>query len=50
VAPESDIAIRVPDDDTPCIQEVHLAVVHLLCDMIEGALAREPGRTAPGGR
>lgn len=44
VAGECDIAIRVPDADTPLIQEVHLAVVHVLCDLIEAALA------APGGR
>jgi D-sedoheptulose 7-phosphate isomerase len=41
----SDIAIRVPDTDTPLIQEVHLAVVHVLCDLIETAFA-----SAPGGR
>jgi D-sedoheptulose 7-phosphate isomerase len=40
-----DIAIRVPDKDTPLIQEVHLAVVHVLCDLIETAFA-----SAPGGR
>lgn len=44
LAGECDIAIRVPDADTPLIQEVHLAVVHVLCDLIEAAFA------APGGR
>jgi D-sedoheptulose 7-phosphate isomerase len=42
---ECNIAIRVPETDTPLIQEVHLAVVHVLCDMIEAAFA-----TAPDGR
>jgi D-sedoheptulose 7-phosphate isomerase len=45
LAAASDIAITVPDPDTPLIQEVHLAVVHVLCDLIEAAFA-----TAPGGR
>ena len=44
IAGECDIAIQVPDADTPLIQEVHLAVVHVLCDLIEAAFA------APGGR
>jgi D-sedoheptulose 7-phosphate isomerase len=50
VAQTADVAIRVPDDDTPRIQEVHLTVVHLLCDMIEAALARTSGHPAPGAR
>jgi len=50
VAQLADIAIRVPDDDTPRIQEVHLTVVHLLCDMIEAALASKSGHPTPGAR
>lgn len=45
LAAACDIAIRVPAEDTPLIQEVHLAVVHVLCDLIETAFA-----SAPGGR
>ncbi|HEX6790191.1 MAG TPA: SIS domain-containing protein [Candidatus Krumholzibacteria bacterium] len=45
LAADCDIAILVPDRDTPLIQEVHLAVVHVLCDLIEAAFA-----SAPGGR
>jgi D-sedoheptulose 7-phosphate isomerase len=45
VAGECDIAIRVPDQETPLIQEAHLAVVHVLCDLIETAFL-----SAPGGR
>lgn len=41
MADAADVLIAVPDRDTPRIQEVHLTVVHLLCDLIEGALARE---------
>lgn len=44
VAGACDIAIRVPDADTPLIQEVHLAVVHVLCDLIEAAFATPGGR------
>ncbi len=44
MAGECDIAIRVPDTDTPLIQEVHLAVVHVLCDLIEAAFATPGGR------
>jgi len=45
LAATSDIVISMPDQDTPLIQEVHLAVVHVLCDLIETAFA-----SAPGGR
>lgn len=41
---EADIVIQVPDKDTPLIQEVHLAVVHVLCDLIEAAFATPDGR------
>src|SRR5262249_11599129 len=44
VAAVCDIAIRVPDADTPLVQEVHLAVVHVLCDLIETAFATPGGR------
>jgi D-sedoheptulose 7-phosphate isomerase len=43
VAAESDVAIRVPESDTPLVQEVHLAVVHLLCEMVEDALFPRSG-------
>jgi D-sedoheptulose 7-phosphate isomerase len=31
----SDIAIVVPSDDTPTIQEIHLMLIHHLCDQLE---------------
>lgn len=32
---ESDIEIRIPSDSTARIQEVHLLVIHCLCDLID---------------
>jgi D-sedoheptulose 7-phosphate isomerase len=49
LADASDILVAVPDSDTPRIQEVHLTVMHVLCEMIESALAAT-GRPAPGAR
>lgn len=33
--PLSDICLIVPSGETPVIQEIHLAVEHLICDLIE---------------
>ena len=33
-----DIEIRVPSDRTARIQEVHLLVIHCLCDIIDAIL------------
>ncbi len=41
------LAIRVPDTDTPRVQEIHLLVIHLLCEMVERALAGPGGAGAP---
>jgi D-sedoheptulose 7-phosphate isomerase len=38
VAPECDLAVMIPDTDTPKIQEMHLLVIHLLCQLVEVAL------------
>jgi D-sedoheptulose 7-phosphate isomerase len=35
----ADLAIRVPAPDTSAIQELHMVVIHLLCDIVEGHLA-----------
>ncbi len=35
---DGDIEIRVPDERTARIQEVHLVVIHCLCDVIDQAL------------
>lgn len=37
-----DIEIRVPSDSTARIQEVHLLVIHCLCDYIDNALFGPP--------
>jgi D-sedoheptulose 7-phosphate isomerase len=34
-----DICLRVPSDSTPRIQESHLAVVHIICELLEKELA-----------
>jgi D-sedoheptulose 7-phosphate isomerase len=33
-----------PGDDTPVIQQIHLAVAHGICDQIEQSMMREPAR------
>ncbi len=38
LAPLADVAVTVPSSDTQHIQEVHLVVVHLLCELIEARL------------
>jgi len=38
VADASDIALRVPDTDTARIQEMHLLIIHLLCQLVESAM------------
>ena len=38
LARAADIAIRVPSRDTQLIQQVHLAVEHLICHLVERAL------------
>ena len=37
-----DIEIRVPSDSTARIQEVHLLVIHCLCDLIDNSLFAQP--------
>jgi len=35
----TDIELRVPSDRTVRIQEVHILIIHCLCDLIDQALA-----------
>lgn len=35
VVDDSDVVLRVPDDDTARIQEIHLTALHLICQMVE---------------
>ena len=37
-----DVVIAVPSTDTQYIQEAHLAVEHILCELVEHMLFREP--------
>jgi D-sedoheptulose 7-phosphate isomerase len=34
----SDFAIRVPSDETPRIQELHITICHILCELVEASL------------
>jgi D-sedoheptulose 7-phosphate isomerase len=38
LAETADVAIKVPSQDTQLIQQVHLAVEHLICELVERAL------------
>ena len=50
VAATCDVEVRVPDDETALIQEVHLVTIHLLCDIVEGALVPRTGGSSPAAR
>ncbi len=43
LAQESDLAIVVPAEETAHVQEVHLVVEHLVCEMVDRLLFMEPG-------
>jgi len=38
-----DHLLIAPSDDTPVIQQIHLAVAHGICDEVEQTMMREPG-------
>jgi D-sedoheptulose 7-phosphate isomerase len=38
VAPLLDLALIVPHDETPRIQEVHITIAHILCQLVEDEL------------
>jgi D-sedoheptulose 7-phosphate isomerase len=40
IAPLVELALTVPGDATPRIQEAHLLIVHILCDLVEKGLIR----------
>jgi len=44
----ADIHINVPSDSTPRVQEVHLTLLHVICDLVERAFAENGDRH--GGR
>jgi len=39
----ADLAIRVPSDDTPRIQEAHITIGHAICEVVDEALRGVPG-------
>lgn len=43
----TDLAVRVPTDDTALVQELHLIVTHVLCDLVEAELAIREGAGGP---
>jgi phosphoheptose isomerase len=43
LATMADVVIAVPSTDTQYIQEAHLAVEHIVCELVEFVLFREPG-------
>lgn len=38
----ADLALQVPSVTTPIVQEIHLAIGHVLCDLVERALIAAP--------
>jgi len=38
ISSHADIEIRVPDNDTARIQEVHLIVIHIVCQLVEAEI------------
>jgi D-sedoheptulose 7-phosphate isomerase len=34
----ADVCVRVPSSDTPMVQEAHLVIGHILCDVVEQEL------------
>ncbi|MCZ7572106.1 MAG: SIS domain-containing protein [Ardenticatenaceae bacterium] len=39
----ADVTVRVPAADTAAVQELHMIVTHVLCDIAESALAEQEG-------
>ena len=42
--PLSDLLINVPSTDTPRIQEAHITIGHIICEMVEKAIFGEKKR------
>ena len=41
MAEKADILINVPSDDTPRIQELHILIGHIICELVENELFRK---------
>lgn len=42
----ADVAVTVPSTDTQHIQEVHTAILHMMCELVEARAVAEPARPA----
>jgi D-sedoheptulose 7-phosphate isomerase len=40
----ADISLIAPSKETPRIQEAHITIIHILCDVVEAALAGHDAR------
>jgi D-sedoheptulose 7-phosphate isomerase len=40
----ADLAIVVPSADTPRIQEAHITMIHIICELVDEVLAQDDGR------
>jgi D-sedoheptulose 7-phosphate isomerase len=38
LAARADLCLRVPSDETERIQEAHITIIHLLCEIVERTL------------
>ena len=45
----ADMAVRVPSDETPRIQESHIAICHAICEVVDAKLLREESAPGEGG-
>jgi D-sedoheptulose 7-phosphate isomerase len=41
IAPLSEIQLTIPVQETPHIQEAHITIIHLICDLVEQAICSE---------
>ena len=48
LAASCDIAVVVPSDDTPRIQEAHITIGHILCDLVERQVEQTEARRESG--
>ena len=41
IAPLSDVQLTVPVQETPHIQEAHITIIHLICDLVEQSICSD---------
>lgn len=47
MTPVSDFLVTVPSDDTPVIQEIHIAAAHMMCHLVDHFLFEAVGELTP---